>query len=71
MRAWLPELAGVGDEAALRPHAHAVAGWPEPLVDPATQLSWQDAVRLEESGRLICADADADDGPEQAAASDE
>jgi len=63
VRAWLPELAGVGDEAALRPHAHAVAGWPEPLVDPATQLSWQDAARLEECGRLICDDADDGQGP--------
>ena len=69
VRAWLPELAGVSDEAALRPHAHGVLEWPEPLIDPATQLIWQDAARLEESGRLCCAvepDAAGDGAPERA-----
>ena len=55
LRRWLPELKGVSDEAALRPFAHGVAGWPEPLVDPATQLTWQDAERLEQTGRLLVA----------------
>mgnify|MGYP002631291495 CR=1 FL=1 len=53
-RRWLPELAGVAElEAVLRPYAHSVPDWPEPLVDPSTQLSWQDAARLEETGRLL------------------
>ena len=55
VRRWLPELKGVSDEAALRPFAHGVAGWPEPLVDPASQLTWQDAERLEQTGRLVVA----------------
>lgn len=54
VRTWLTELASVaGMEAALRPFAHGVAGWPSPLVDPSTQLSWQDAQRLEQTGRLV------------------
>ena len=59
VRRWLPELtelappAAVDVEVLLRPYAHGVAGWPEPLVDPATQLTWHDAARLEETGRLL------------------
>ena len=54
MRRWLPELAAAGStEAALRPFAHGVEGWPTPLVDPASQLTWQDAQRLDETGRLL------------------
>ena len=58
VRKWLPELAKCEtEEALLRPfaHAHAVDGWPMPLVDPATQLTWQDAQRLEETGQLTVA----------------
>ena len=54
-RAWLPELQATSDvEALLRPfaHPHAVPDWPTPLIDPSTQLTWQDAQRLEETGRL-------------------
>ena len=54
VRRWLPELAAAGSaEAALRPFAHGVDGWPTPLVDPASQLTWQDAQRLDETGRLL------------------
>ena len=54
VRTWLPELAGVADvEAVLRPYAHAVEGWPEPLVDPSSQLTWQDAAAVEETGRVV------------------
>ena len=54
VRRWLPELAAAGSaEAALRPFAHGVDGWPKPLVDPASQLTWQDAQRLDETGRLL------------------
>jgi len=53
VRSWVKELEGCDDEAALRPHAYAVAGWPEPLVDPTTQLTWHDAQALEESGRVL------------------
>ena len=54
VRRWLPELAAAGSaEAALRPFAHGVEGWPTPLVDPASQLTWQDAQRLDETGRLL------------------
>ena len=53
-RRWCAELARVrDDEAVLRPHAHAVEGWPRPLVDPSTQLTWEDAERLESTGRLL------------------
>ena len=54
VRRWLPELAAAGSaEAALRPFAHGVDGWPTPLVDLASQLTWQDAQRLDETGRLL------------------
>ena len=53
VRRWLPELAPCGAEATLRPFAHGVDGWPTPLVEPASQLTWQDAQRLEETGRLL------------------
>ena len=54
VRRWLPELAAAGSaEAALRPFAHGIEGWPTPLVDPASQLTWQDAQRLDETGRLL------------------
>lgn len=55
VRKWLrTELADVaGAETALRPFAHGVAGWPSPLVDPSSQLTWQDAQRLEEMGCLV------------------
>jgi hypothetical protein len=43
----------VSTEAALRPFAFEVAGWPAPLVEPQTQLTWQDAERLELTGRLL------------------
>ena len=72
VRKWLPELDGVDDEAALRPFARAVHGWPAPLVDPATQLTWQDAERLALTGRLAQAspvevEAAADDDPSKRA----
>ena len=55
VRRWLPELASApGVEALLRPYAHAVEGWPQPMVDPVTQLTWQDARRLAETGRIVC-----------------
>ena len=54
VRMWLPELADVGDmEAVLRPYAYTVERWPEPLVDPASQLTWQDALAVEETGRMV------------------
>lgn len=56
VRKWLPELASVAPdeaEALLRPHAHGVNGWPEPVVDPESQLTWQDAERLSTTGRLV------------------
>ena len=45
-------------EAVLRPYAHAVEGWPSPLVDPDTQLTKQDAQRLSETGRVLPAGPD-------------
>ena len=53
VRRWCAELASVADcEAVLRPYALGVEGWPTPLVAPASQLTWHDAQRLEETGRL-------------------
>jgi len=67
VRRWLPELAdeAVCVEAVLRPYAHAVEGWPSPLVDPDTQLTWQDAQRLSETGRVLPAGPDPDRGRRQ------
>ena len=58
VRKWLPELRDVTSaEALLRPFALVPDCWTHaPLVDPATQLTWQDAARLEECGRLLSAD---------------
>ena len=54
VRRWLPELAVVADnpEALLRPHAYGVSEWPQPIVEPDSQLTWQDAERLSTTGRL-------------------
>lgn len=67
VRRWLPELAdeAVCVEAVLRPYAHAVEGWPSPLVDPDTQLTWQDAQRLSETGRVLPAGPDPHRGRRQ------
>ena len=54
VRKWLPELLGVTDpEALLRPFALVPHLWPVPLVDAATQVTWQDAAQLEEHGYLL------------------
>ena len=54
VRPWLPELRDVADaEALLRPFSLVPESWPVPLVDPTTQLTWQDAERLEREGRVL------------------
>ena len=64
VRRWLPELADVDDdEAVLRPFDLLGPDvWPRPAdIDPATQITWQDAQRLEATGRILVG-ADADGG---------
>ena len=55
VRKWLTELRDVDDaEALLRPFDLLPERWPlVPIVDTATQLTWQDAARLEESGCVL------------------
>lgn len=54
VRRWCNELGSCDAEAVLRPFELAPAAWPAiPLVEPSTHIAWQDAQRLEETGRLL------------------
>ena len=59
VKKWLPVLAKIDDlEAVFRPWNFDVPGFQNPIVDPSSQLTWQDLKRLEETDKLI------DDGQE-------
>jgi deoxyribodipyrimidine photolyase len=59
VKKWLPVLAKIDDlEAVFRPWNFDVPGFQNPIVDPSSQLTWQDLKRLEETNKLI------DDGQE-------
>lgn len=54
VKKWLPTLDGVDDpEALFRPFDFNVPGYESPVVNPSSQLTWQDSKRLEETNKLI------------------
>ena len=53
MKKWIPSLAKVNDiEAVLRPWDFSITGFQNPVVDPLSQLTWEDLNRLKETNKL-------------------
>ena len=58
VKKWLPMLADVNDpEAVFRPWSFGVDEYQTPIVDPSSQLIWNDLKRLEETNKLIVDDS--------------
>ena len=55
VKKWFPEqMVGVGDvETLFRPWDFNIAGWPNTIVDPKTQLTYHDFERFEKTGKLL------------------
>jgi len=53
---WLPALEAVAARETLYRPWVFLSDWDNPIVDPATQLTWQDGQRLEEAGNLLVGD---------------
>ena len=54
VRAWLPLLHDASAEVSLWPF-DIIDGWPQPVVEPETQLTWQDAASRAEIAEADCA----------------
>jgi len=54
VKKWIPALANVEDiEAILRPWDFDITGFESSLVDPSSQLTWQDLQFLKENRQLM------------------
>jgi len=56
VQTWVPELCGGSNdnrEVLFRPWDFNIPGFEDPIADPKSQYTWQDAQRLEETGMRL------------------